>query len=117
MIKEFIDCGNTLVAVLSGEIDQYSAAYLRSKIDIEFELCRKKNLVLDLTEVTFMDSAGIGLIIGRSKNLASMGGGFALAASDPKLKRIIGLSGVTKMVGLFPNYRSAVEGLVNEQYQ
>ncbi|MGN1098111.1 MAG: anti-sigma factor antagonist [Clostridia bacterium] len=112
MLKEFIECGNTLVAVLSGEIDQYSAAYLRSKIDIEFELSNKKNLVLELSEVGFMDSAGIGLIIGRYKNLTSLGGKTALAAAGPKLKKILELSGVTKLVKIYPDYRSAVEELM-----
>ena len=109
MLKEFIDCGNALVAVMTGEIDQRTAAYLRSKIDVEFELSGKKNLVLDLTDVSFMDSAGIGLIIGRWKNASSLGGGVALAASGQKLKKILELSGVTRLIGIYPNYRRAVE--------
>lgn len=112
MIKEFIECANALVAVMSGEIDQYSAAYLRGKLDIEFELSGKKNLVLDLTDVSFMDSAGIGLIIGRYKNVASRGGRVAVAAEGNKLKKIMELSGVTKLVKIYPSYRSAVEGMM-----
>lgn len=109
MLKEFIDCGNALVAVLSGEIDQRTTAYLRSKIDVEFELSGKKYLVLDLTDVSFMDSAGIGLIIGRWKKASALGGGAALAVSGQKLKKILELSGIGKIIGMYPNYRRAVE--------
>ena len=109
MLKEFIDCGGTLVAVLDGEIDQSVAAELKNKIDIEFELSRKRNLVLDLTRVSFMDSAGIGLIIVRWKKVSSMGGGVSLAAVGDKLKKILELGGVTRLVRIYPNYRRAAE--------
>ncbi len=109
MLKEFIDCGRALVAVLEGEIDQRSASALRERIDIEYELNGKPHLVLDLTGVTFMDSAGIGLIIGRWKNVASAGGKLALAATGRKLIKILELGGVTRLVKICPNYRKAVE--------
>lgn len=112
MLKEFIECGNALVAVIGGEIDQYSSAYLRNKIDIEFELSEKKNLVLDLTDVSFMDSAGIGLIIGRAKNLSSLGGRAAIAGAGKTLKKILTLSGVTRLVTVYPDYRTAVEDMM-----
>ena len=111
MLKEFIECPNALVAVLGGEIDQYSAAYLRSKIDIETELSDKRNLVLDLTNVSFMDSAGIGLIIGRAKNLASIGGRVAIAGAGNGLRKILELSGVTRFACVYPDYRTAAEDM------
>ncbi len=112
MLKDFIECGNALVAVLGGEIDQYSAAWLRSKIDVEYELSGMKNLVLDLTDVSFMDSAGIGLIIGRSKKLVSVGGSFALAGVGKKLRKILELGGIMRCVAAYPNYRTAVEDMM-----
>ncbi len=112
MLKEFIECGNALVAVIGGEIDQRSAACLRSKIDVEFELSGKKNLVLDFTDVGFMDSAGIGLIIGRVKNLSALGGRAVVAGAGPKLKKILKLSGVTRLAALYPDYRTAVEDMM-----
>lgn len=112
MLKEFIECGNALVAVLGGEIDQYGAAYMRNKIDIEFELSAMKNLVFDLSGVEFMDSAGIGLIIGRKKNAEALGGKIAIAAADKKLMRILDLSGITRVVPVYPDYRKAVEAML-----
>ena len=91
MLKEFIDCGTALVAV------------------VEFELSGKRDLVLDLTDVSFMDSAGIGLIIGRWKNVNSIGGKTAVAGCGQKLKKIIELGGVGRLMGLYPDYRSAVK--------
>lgn len=109
MLKEFIDCGEVLVAVLDGEIDQRSASALREKIDIELELSRKRNLVMDLTGVTFMDSAGIGLIIGRWKTVTSLGGKLTLAANEKKIKKILELGGAARLVSVWPDYRRAVE--------
>ena len=112
MLKEFIECPGALVAVLSGEIDQYGAAYLRSKIDVEAELSGVKNLVLDLSRVSFMDSAGLGLIIGRKKNMEAVGGSIALAGAKGKLKKILELSGVMRLCRLYPDYRAAVEDMI-----
>lgn len=112
MLKEFIECGNALVAVLNGDIDQYGAAYMRSKIDIEFELSSMKNLVFDLSGVEFMDSAGIGLITGRKKNAEALGGKIAIAGADKKLMRILDLSGITGFVPVYSDYRKAVEAML-----
>lgn len=112
MLKEFIECGNALVAVLGGEIDQHSAESIRQRIDVEFELNSKRNLVIDLSDVSFMDSAGIGLIIGRSKLVSAVGGKVALAGAGNKLKKILDLSGVRMLVKSYPDYRTAVEDML-----
>ena len=59
--------GTTLVAKLDGEIDQSNATEIREKIDREISLNNMKNLVLDFDKVTFMDSSGIGMLIGSAE--------------------------------------------------
>ena len=54
---------------LSGELDHHAARDLRAQIDAAVERCKVKRLVLDFSEVGFMDSSGIGVIIGRTKKL------------------------------------------------
>lgn len=112
MLKEFIECPGALVAVLAGEIDQYGAAYLKNKIDVEAELCGARNLVFDLSGVSFMDSAGIGLIIGRAKRLASVGGRVAVSGAGKRLTKILELGGAPRLCRFYPDYRKAVEDMI-----
>lgn len=58
-----------LIASLSGEIDHYAAADMRREIDSAMERSRLKDLVLDYSGVSFMDSSGIGLVMGRYQNV------------------------------------------------
>ena len=59
----------TLVAVLDGEIDHHCAQPMRTEIDEKITAYQPEVLVLDFAGVTFMDSSGIGVIIGRTKKL------------------------------------------------
>ena len=61
--------GNTLTAQLMGELDHHAAAKVRSEIDDTMDSYGAKNLIFDFGKVTFMDSAGIGVVLGRYKRL------------------------------------------------
>lgn len=71
---EIIMTTDTLIAMLDGEIDHHTAKGVREKIDSEIETNSPKILVLDFSDVTFMDSSGIGLIMGRYKLMKASGG-------------------------------------------
>ena len=107
MGKDFITKNDTLIICLNGEIDQYAVAILKEKIDIEIEVTSKKNLIFDLRDVTLMDSSGIGLILGRYKLVKMLGGGVALCNASPAVKKIIDLSGITKIIPHCKNRESA----------
>ena len=89
----------TLVAAVDGEIDHHSAAVLRQAIDNEFLKTKAQNIIFDFTKLHFMDSSGIGLIMGRYKLLAPVGGKVLLAGESPQLDRLISISGIYKIVG------------------
>lgn len=108
MIKKFVIHENAAIVSLSGELDQYAAAALKSKIDIETEASHKHNLIMDLSDVTFMDSSGIGLIIGRYKLMKAIGGKIAVCGGNKGVKKVIELSGLTKII---PYYESPEEAL------
>jgi len=55
--------GQYFVAVLNGELDHHTAEYIRQKLDAEMMKSTTKNMVLDFSKVTFMDSSGIGVIM------------------------------------------------------
>ena len=92
-VKTVCDNG-ILTALLFGEIDHHTARDIRRSIDGDIEKYRPSKLVLDFRRVKFMDSSGIGLIMGRYRLMQLSGGKIALANVPPHLERIIALSGV-----------------------
>lgn len=89
---------NALVIKIQGEIDSKSATHLRRKIDIEYDCANVRNMVFDLKDVSFMDSSGIGLIIGRYKRVSALGGTIKIKGANKTVRRIIELSGLGRIV-------------------
>ena len=85
---------DVLTAVLSGEIDHHTAQGMREEIDFTVN---QSKLILSFEHVGFMDSAGIGLIIGRYKLMESLGGELVVSHLSPKMEQIVSLSGVGKL--------------------
>lgn len=96
MRMEYI--GTTLVVKLEGEIDQSCAAEIRTDIDREIMLNNAKNLILDFAGVTFMDSSGIGVVIGRYKQIKARGGKTMIIRTRPQVDKILELSGLKKIM-------------------
>ena len=86
-----------LRAILPGEIDHHAAHFVREKIDKKLFELHPDVLVLDFSEVKFMDSSGIGLILGRAEIAREMGGTVQIEGLSRRLERLILLSGVEKM--------------------
>ena len=70
----FIPGSGTLAAYLSGEIDHHAAQSLRKEIDAQIDDRLPELLTLDFSGVTFMDSSGVGLILGRGRHIGALGG-------------------------------------------
>ena len=87
-----------LTACLRGELDHHSAGQLRQKIDAALLQHRCRRLVLDLSGLTFMDSSGIGLIMGRYKLMARRGGTVAVACPGRRVDRIFEMAGLYQLV-------------------
>jgi len=111
MAKQFETVKNALVVYLSGEVDQYAAAELKEKIDIEIENSPKRNLIFELSEVSLMDSSGIGLIVGRYKIVNALGGKVLICGGSKSIKKMIELSGIGKIVKSFENLEIAEKSL------
>ena len=90
------ESGN-LTAALIGELDHHAAADLRQKIDAAVLACRPRRLVVDLSRLTFMDSSGIGLIMGRYRLMQSVDGDLRLQGASPRMERMIRLAGLDKL--------------------
>ena len=85
---------DTLIAELSGEIDHHVAAKLREDIDGQMALCSTKDLVFDFRHVDFMDSSGIGMVLGRYKKVHEKGGRVKIRNAGRLVKQILDMSGV-----------------------
>ena len=90
--------GDTLTARLQGEIDHHSAAELRREIDERIEGELPTILCLDFGGVTFMDSSGIGLIMGRYRSMQAIGGQVVVQNTSNRLLKVMRLAGLERLV-------------------
>ncbi|MDD6269624.1 MAG: anti-sigma factor antagonist [Oscillospiraceae bacterium] len=86
-----------LIAALSGELDHHSVRNIREEIDTAISEQQPEKLALDFGGVTFMDSSGIGLILGRCKIMGGIGGTTAIWNPPPHIRRVMKLSGIERI--------------------
>ena len=86
-----------MVAVLSGEIDHHCARPRRVEIDEMIEQVQPTVLILDFGGVTFMDSSGIGLIMGRHRTMQEIGGEVIVQNPPPHIRRVLRISGIERI--------------------
>lgn len=98
MAVEIKTNGEVITARLSGEIDHHNAVGLRKAIDNSIELNMPSLVILDFERVSFMDSSGIGLIMGRYKNLSKRGATLNICGASPYLYKMMRLSGIERIV-------------------
>lgn len=98
MPVEFIYGEDRLTAVLNGDIDHHSAAEMRVMIDGELERTMPKLLLLDFAEVGFMDSSGIGLILGRIRKITAWGGKAWILKPTALVRKILKISGLENLI-------------------
>ena len=99
---------STLIVSVKDELDHHIAAKLRTKIDSELG-GDIKNIVFDFSELNFMDSSGVGMIMGRYKAVQKAGGSLIVAAAKPQVERILKISGLLNIVRLEPNVGQAIK--------
>ncbi len=86
--------GKAMTALLSGEIDHHWAAVLREQIDERLKAAAPAVLILDFSAVTFMDSSGVGLILGRHRLAQSLGGTVVVQKAPANIKRMLAIAGI-----------------------
>lgn len=89
--------GEVVTAYLSGEIDHHTAKEMRETIDEAVELNMPTLLVLDFSDVSFMDSSGIGLVMGRYRNLLKTGAELSIMGAPPNIAKMLKLGGIEKL--------------------
>ena len=88
---------DTMTVFLDGEIDHHSAAIIRAGIDEAILASRPSTLVLDFGGITFMDSSGIGLVMGRYRLLRALGGELVMTNLPESISKVMRLAGLEKL--------------------
>ncbi len=92
--------GEVVTAFLDGEIDHHSAGVMRNEIDAAVEKNLPTMLVLDFRDVSFMDSSGIGLVMGRYKALKPLGAELHVTNTSPQIGKVMKLAGLDRLAKL-----------------
>ena len=90
--------GETMTVWINGEIDHHNAVRIRQEIDKEIYACRPKRLVFELSRVNFMDSSGLGLILGRFKSVRDVGGELTVKNPTKSVMKILKLAGAERIL-------------------
>ncbi|OOB79707.1 MAG: anti-anti-sigma factor [Epulopiscium sp. Nele67-Bin001] len=102
---------NVLCVTLDGEIDSYTASHIREEVDRLFQINRLTHIIFDFENVTFMDSSGIGLLMGRYRNVAIGGGQVVLIKVRPEIDKVMKLSGIYKLIKNYTDEKDALAHL------
>ena len=86
--------GGAMTASMRGELDHHTAGEMREQIDSTAKKVRPQKLILDFKEVPFMDSSGIGLILGRQRCARTLGGSLRIQHAPEQLRRVLQLASI-----------------------
>lgn len=92
---------NYLTVFLPREVDHHAAEEMRKSIDAIIDQNHIKIVIFDFQDTDFMDSSGIGVIMGRYKNVYLLGGEVWAVHVNERMKKILSLSGVTKILHIY----------------
>lgn len=98
MESKYYNEDKLLILKLTEEIDECTVQKIRRKADYEIERYMPRKVIFDFNSVTFMDSAGIGLIIGRYRIANMLGGTIEIANVTDSIRRVLELSGILKII-------------------
>ena len=99
--------GDCAVLQVAGEVDAYTAPMLREQIR---DLAAKGavHLIADLSQVSFLDSTGLGALVGGLKRLREAGGSLTLVIAAPRILRLFQITGLTKVLAIHPTVAEAI---------
>lgn len=102
---------NALVMEIEGEIDHRYATRIRREADRKIVTYPDKIFIIDLSRVSFMDSSGIGVIIGRYKLVKSFGSKVLIVSSDKTVGKILDMSGIKKIIDIYETLPDAMNSI------
>lgn len=102
---------NHLIAHFYGELDHHLTKGARKDIDRKYQDNDIRNIIFNFSNLTLMDSSGIGLVMGRYKNVVEKKGKVMIISSNVYIDRIIKMSGLLKIIDVYSDLNSALENI------
>ena len=106
-VKHFIE-SKTLVFEITEELDHHICERIRRRADYEIQRFMPRKVIFDFNSVVFMDSAGIGLVLGRYKTTNSFGGRMELVNVNEKIRKVFEMSGLLKIIPVIDDYKKEI---------
>ena len=102
--------GQVLVVHMPRELDHHNCRNLKYETDLLLEENPIRRMVFDFSKTEFMDSSGIGILLGRYKQLKLAGGEAVCCCAGKQVKRILREAGIEKLIPAFEQLESAIKG-------
>ena len=100
---------NCLVIYISNDLDHHTVTLLRDYSDRLIEAGNIRHIVFDFTDVDFMDSSGIGMVLGRNRKMEFLGGKTYVTGISPSVDRIFSMSGLYRIISKYQERNEAYE--------
>lgn len=97
-----------VVAKIDSDLDHHSAVRVRNAVDTKIRSSNAVNVIFDFGAVDFMDSSGIGMLMGRYKITGILGGKTVIFGVKKQVRRIIDMSGIDKLITVCEKYDDAL---------
>lgn len=114
MYLKFRNYKDVLIVDFVGEVDHHYASEIKVKVDYKIERERISKVILNFEDVTFMDSSGIGTVVGRYKKMKARDGYLCIANIKSTVKRVFELSGLFKIIDTYEDVEEALKYLMEE---
>ena len=98
MKAQYIKEDKLLILEITEEIDHHSCEKIKKRADYEIQVHIPKKVIFDFSNVNFMDSSGIGMLIGRYKLVSMFGGKTSMINVKPAIKKVFEMSGILKLI-------------------
>ena len=100
MIVEFKKEDKLLIFKLTEDVDQHTSEKIRRKMDNEIKRYIPRKVIFDFSNISFMDSAGIGMVLGRYKLAKMLDGELEIINVNKSMKKIFDMSGVSRIINI-----------------
>jgi stage II sporulation protein AA (anti-sigma F factor antagonist) len=100
---------DTLIVRPEGEFDVHTAPVFRQDVESSLEATRARKLVVSLKSVSFIDSSGLGVLLGRHRRMVELGGRMAIVSVPARIRPVLELSGIFKVIPLYDSEKKALE--------
>ena len=110
MIVEFKKEDKLLIFKLTEDVDQHTSEKIRRKMDNEIKRYIPRKVIFDFSNISFMDSAGIGMVLGRYKLAKMLDGELEIINVNKSMKKIFDMSGDLRIINIFEEDKN--EGVI-----